>query len=73
MRVTEALLRQNNQKKKKIPAAEEKEETQRYQEQELERWDLNQTKSIFASPFGDGLNTGESIFDRQAVFRTERK
>lgn len=69
MRVTEALLWQNNQKKKKTPP-EDEEETQAYRERRLERWSLNRTDSAFSSPFDDGLNTGESVFDRQAVFRT---
>lgn len=69
MRVTEALLRQNNQKRKKQAPADE-EETQSYQPRSLERWSLNHAEAAFASPFDDGLNTQESVFDRQAVFRT---
>lgn len=72
MRVTEALLRQNNQKKKKRQV-EEEEETQRYKDRTLERWNINRTESAFSSPFDSGLNTGESIFDREAVFRTGQK
>lgn len=69
MRVTEALLRQNNQKKRKPPAPEE-EETLRYRERELESWSLNRAGGVFATPFEGGLDTRESAFDRQAVFRT---
>ncbi len=72
MRVTEALLRQNNQKKKK-PPVEEKEETLRYQDWDMRRWSLNRTESAFSTPFDGGLNTAESVFDRQAVFRTGRE
>lgn len=35
--------------------------------------DLNEAKSVFdKTPFG-GINTAESVFDRQAVFRTGGK
>lgn len=71
MRVTEALLRKNN-KKKNTAQDEDEEPTQSYKERSWERWSLNRQKSAFASPMDDGLNTRESVFDRQAVFRTDK-
>lgn len=73
MRVTESLLRQNNQKRKKSGTNEEDEPTQCYRERGVERWTINQTKTAFDSPFSEGINTGENVFDRQAVFRTRTK
>ncbi|MBQ3032702.1 MAG: hypothetical protein IJ969_02200 [Anaerotignum sp.] len=75
MRVTEALIRQNNmnrmKKKQNQIDAEDDEPTQAYKEQKLEWWSINQQKSTFASPMDDGINSRESVFDRQAVFRTK--
>lgn len=73
MRVTEALIRQNkiNNEKRKSRINEDDEPTQAYQDRKLEWWSINQNKSVFASPMDDGLNSRESVFDRQAVFRTK--
>lgn len=71
MRVTEDLIRQNkikNQKKNQFN--EDDEPTMRYQEKSQEYWAINQNKSVFDSPMDEGINTGESVFDRKAVFRT---
>ena len=73
MRVTESLIRQNkiNNEKRKNRINEDDEPTQAYQDRKLEWWSINQNKSAFASPMDDGLNSRESVFDRQAVFRTK--
>ena len=73
MRVTEALIRQNKiyNEKRKNRVNEDDEPTQAYQDKKLEWWSINQNKSAFASPMDDGLNSRESVFDRQAVFRTK--
>lgn len=68
MRVTEALIRQRQQKKQKKETDEE--ETLGYQEKKYEYWALNQTKQSFDSPFSDGINTKESVFDKNALFKT---
>lgn len=73
MRVTEALIRQNNMnnlKKKNRMNDDEDEPTQAYKEKNLKWWSINQNKSAFASPMDDGLNNRASVFDKQAVFRT---
>jgi len=70
MRVTEALIRKNNQKKKKT-YNEDDEPTLRYKEKKLEWWSINQQKDVFQSPMADGINNSESVFDKQAVFRTK--
>lgn len=72
MRVTESLIRQNKLKRNKTKYNEDEEPTQCYREKGLERWTLNQTKTIFDSPYQDGINTRENLFDRQAVFRTKK-
>ena len=73
MRVTEALLRQNMQKKKDFRNEEDDaEETLAYKERKQEYWSINDAKGVFASPMADGLNSSESIFDKQAVFRTKQ-
>ena len=73
MRVTEALLRQNMKKKNPFQSREpDEEETLSYRERKQEYRSINRAKDVFASPMADGLNTGESIFDRQAVFRTKQ-
>ena len=73
MRVTEALMRQNMKKKTDFRnREEEEEETLTYKERKQEYWSINRTKDVFASPMADGLNSGESVFDRQAVFRTKQ-
>lgn len=68
MRVTESLIRQNNRKKQSNIGDEE--ETQSYQERKHEYWALNQNKQIYDSPFSEGINNGESIFDKKALFKT---
>ena len=76
MRVTEALIRQNRQnrmKKNRRNENDNEEPTQAYRERSLEWWSINQQKSAFASPMDDGINRRESVFDRQAVFRTEER
>lgn len=73
MRVTEALIRQNNiNKQKQIRRIndEDDEPTQAYKEQKLEWWSINRSKSAFASPMDEGINNNASVFDKQAVFRT---
>ena len=70
MRVTEALIRKNNQKKKKINNDDD-EPTLSYKEKKLEWWSINQQEDVFQSPMADGINSRESVFDRQAVFRTK--
>ncbi len=72
MRVTEVLMRQNMKKKNNPRQAEEEEETQAYKEQKQEYWSINRAKNAFASPMDEGLNNRESVFDRQAVFRTKQ-
>ncbi|MDO4531827.1 MAG: hypothetical protein Q4C06_07595 [Bacillota bacterium] len=77
MRMSETLIRQNNlnrlrQKNKNIEA-EENEPTQSYREQKKEHWSLNTNSSVFSSVMEEGINTTESVFDRQAVFRTGEK
>ena len=74
MRMSEMLIRQNNmnrmlQKNRNIEA-EDNEPTQAYREQRKERWSLNTGESVFSSVMQDGINSRESVFDRQAVFRT---
>lgn len=73
MRVTESLIRQNkikNQKKNQFN--EDDEPTMRYKEENHEYWALDQNKSVFESKFQDGINTAESVFDRKAIFRTDK-
>lgn len=72
VRVTEALLRQNNQRNKNR-LEEEEEETQRYMARNMQRWDINRAESAFAAPFDCGLNTKENIFDEKAIFHTGRR
>ena len=70
MGVTERLIRQNrlnNQKKNQFN--EDDEPTMCYKEENKEYWTLNQNKSVFESKFQDGINTSESVFDRNAIFR----
>ena len=69
MRVTEALLRQRQQKKQKYDTEEE--ETLAYQTGQYEYWALNQSKQVFNTPFSDGINTKESVFDQKATFKTK--
>lgn len=72
MRVTESLIRQNKVKNQKRDQYNEDDEpTMRYQEEKREYWAMNQNKSVFESRFQVGINTSESVFDRQAVFRTK--
>lgn len=73
MRVTEALIRQNklNRMKKNQMLDDDDEPTQAYQEKKLEWWSINQQKSAFVSPMDEGINNTESVFDKQAVFRTK--
>ena len=75
MRVTEALIRQNNMNRMKKQRnqldAEDDEPTQTYKEQKLEWWSINRSKSAFASPMDEGINNNASVFDKQAVFRTK--
>lgn len=75
MRVTEALIRQNNmnrmKKKQNQIDAEDDEPTQAYKERNQEWWSINQQKSSFVSPMDEGINNRKSVFDRQAVFRTK--
>ena len=73
MRVTESLIRQNklnNQKKNRFH--EDDEPTMCYREEKREYWAMNQNKSVFESKFQEGINTAESVFDKNAVFRTEK-
>lgn len=73
MRVTEALIRQNIKKKNDLQNRKaDEEETLTYKERKQEYWSINHTKDVFASPMAEGLNKGESVFDRQAVFRTKQ-
>lgn len=72
MRVTESLIRKNRLDRiKKNRSYEDDEPTQAYRERNLERWSINQQQSVFASSLEEGLNQTESIFDKQAVFRTK--
>ena len=71
MRVTEALLRQNMQKQRELRNRNDEEETLTYKERKQAYWSINDAKDVFASPMADGLNSGESVFDKQAVFRTK--
>lgn len=74
MRVTEALIRQNNRnrlrKQTQQDDFEDNEPTQAYKEKNLEWWSINQNKSAFASSMDHGINNQPSVFDKQAVFRT---
>lgn len=72
MRVTEMLLQKHKQKQNKNNE-EEAEETQCYKKQNIEQWLLNQSKTVFQSPFDDGLNTKSNIFDKQAIFQTKEE
>lgn len=69
MRVTEALIRQRQQKKQKQDTEEE--EIHAYQEKKWEYWAINQSKQAFDSPFSDGINTRDSVFDKTATFKTK--
>lgn len=72
MRVTESLIRKNRLDRiKKNRSYEEDEPTQTYREKGMEQWSINQQQSVFASSLEEGLNRTESVFDRQAVFRTK--
>lgn len=72
MRVTESLIRKNRLDRiKKNRSSEDDEPTQAYRERNLERWSINQQQSVFASSLEEGLNQTESVFDKQAVFRTK--
>ena len=70
MRVTDALIRQNQAKNKK-KYNEDDEPTQAYKEKNLEWWSLNRSKSVFSSPMDNGINNRESVFDSKAIFRTK--
>lgn len=72
MRVTEDLIRQNRMKNQQRTRMqnEEEEPTMRYKEEKREYWAVNGNKSVFDSPMDEGINTGKSVFNRKAVFRT---
>ena len=77
MRVTEALIRQNSRnrlrKQSQQDDFDDNEPTQAYKEKQLEWWSINQNKSAFSSSMDDGINNNPSVFDKQAVFRTDGK
>ena len=70
MRVTEALIHQNKRNKEKNKI-EEEEPTYCYKERAEGIHMMNRTSSEFSSCYEEGINVGESIFDRKAVFKTK--
>ena len=71
MRVTDRLIRQNsanrrNQMKKRDNGPED----MIIEKPVSTVTSLNRRKSVFESSMADGINTGESVFDRQAIFKT---
>ncbi|MBQ3546017.1 MAG: hypothetical protein IJA34_13710 [Lachnospiraceae bacterium] len=68
MRVTEKLLKENN--KPKIDRNLEPETVEMYMEREKNKEPINKRQSVFQSKFEKGINSNKSVFDRQAIFRT---
>jgi len=73
MRVTEQLLRKNTKKEvQKKRFQEEEEETLTYKPYPVNLHSLNQQPGIFSKE-ETSFHTQESIFDRTALFRTDKK
>lgn len=68
MRVTEKLLYDNNKPKTKNES--EPETVEMYMERAKNKEPINKRKSVFQSKFESGINSNQSVFDKQAVFRT---
>ncbi len=51
---------------------EQDEETDEYMEWPSERASLNEAKSVFDKGTFGGINTDKSVFEKTAVFHTER-
>ena len=80
MRFSQRLLdenkRSNQEKRKKNDdlrrADDEDVETLIYDQPP--KWGyLNDTKSVFASDMGNGINTNPDVFERTAIFHTKKK
>ena len=54
---------------KRSPQPEE-EETMTYKEHPAVYGNINRDKGIYKGKYSDGINSRESVFDAQAVFRT---
>ncbi len=70
MRVTEQLLRDRKRKEqlRKSGYDDEDQETLTYA-QRRKSPSINAAPSTFASKMNEGINTGQNVFDRTAVFR----
>lgn len=68
MRVTEKLLQDNNKNKNK--QEKEPEVVEMYMERKKTTESINRRKSVFQSKYNEGINTSQSVFDRQAIFKT---
>lgn len=68
MRVTEKLLKENNKPKDNISV--EPETVEMYMKRTKNKESINKRQSVFSSKFEKGINSAQSVFDRQATFRT---
>lgn len=72
-RLLKDLQRQENEKIKRAEDIyDDDEETMDYLERKSEGF-INDRKSVFAGFGDDGINSAESIFDQQAIFKTGNK
>ena len=72
MRVTEKIFIKNNQEKNKNGRNYDGEETMAYDVRKRKR-DINDSSGhVFSGNMQTGINTGKSIFDKTAIFRTNK-
>lgn len=74
MQLTERLIRDTGMKMKRKNALpfEEEEDTMTYASRDRQK-PLNRQTGVFHQQKLEGINTGRSVFDETAVFRTEKK
>lgn len=68
VRVTEKLLKENNKPNQKVNV--EPETVEMYMERAKNKGPINKKQSVFESKFDKGINSEQSVFDGQAIFRT---
>lgn len=72
MRLTDRLIKDTEKKQNaQRPIEEDEEETMTYQERRP-IVSLNAAPGVFESKMERGINSEKSIFDKTAIFRTER-
>lgn len=71
MRIYQKPLDSQN-KQKKPPGGEEPTVVELYEEARPHWKPMNKRESAFSSVMGKGLNQTESVYDRQAIFRTSQ-